>query len=87
VLTVTAPLSSLTGAGVEPGEVNGRPISAAHVRELLEQLDSVCPGGLQAPTGGSLQIAVTDADGVLRATVGRTGACQLVCVRPAVDLH
>jgi hypothetical protein len=71
VLTVTAPLSSLTGAGVEPGEVNGRPISAAHVRELLEQLDSVCPGGLQAPTGGSLQIAVTDADGVLRATVGR----------------
>ena len=71
VLAVTAPLSSLTGAAVEPGEVNGRPITAAHVRELLEQLNSVCPGGLQAPTGGSMQISVTDADGVLRATVGR----------------
>ena len=70
-LTVTAPLPSLTGAGVEPGEVNGRTITAAHVRELLVQLDSVCPGGLQAPAGGSLQIAVTDADGVLLATVGR----------------
>ena len=68
---MTAPLPSLTGAGVEPGEVNGRPITAAHVRELLEQLDAVCPGGLQAPTGGSLQIAVTDADGALLATASR----------------
>ena len=71
VLTVTAPLPSLTGAGVEPGEVNGRPITAAHVRELLAQLDAVCPGGLQAPTGGSLQVAVTDADGALLATASR----------------
>jgi hypothetical protein len=31
----------------------------------------VCPGGLQAPTGGSLSIAVTDADGALLATTGR----------------
>ena len=75
VLDVSVPLSSLTGAGsvgdVAPGEVHGQPITAAHVRELLAQLDSVCPGGLQAPTGGSLQIAVTDADGVLLATCSR----------------
>ena len=71
VLTVIASLPSLTGAGVEPGEVEGIPITAAHVRELLAQLDAVCPGGLQAPTGGSLQLAVTDADGALLATTSR----------------
>jgi hypothetical protein len=71
VLNVTAPLSSLTGAGADPGVVNGTPITAAHVRELLEQLDAVCPGGLRAPTGGSLQICVTDADGALLATTSR----------------
>jgi hypothetical protein len=73
-LTVLAPLASLTascGDAADPAEVNGQPITAAHVRELLEQLDAVCPGGLQAPTGGSLQIAVTDADGTLLATAGR----------------
>ena len=73
-LTVTAPLPSLaTGspAGAEPAEVNARPITAAHVRELLVRLDAVCPGGLQAPPGGSLQIAVTDADGALLATASR----------------
>jgi hypothetical protein len=71
VLNVTAPLSSLTRAGADPGEVNGTPITAAHVRELLKQLDAVCPGGPWAPTGGSLQICVTDADGALLATTSR----------------
>jgi Domain of unknown function (DUF222)/HNH endonuclease len=71
VLNVTAALPSLTGAGVEPGEVNGQPITAAHVRQLLEQLDAVCPGGLQAPSGGSLVISISDADGALLATAGR----------------
>ena len=75
-LTVIAPLPSLRPPGAdavaqEPGEVNGQPITAAHVRELLEQLAALCPGGLQAPTGGSLEIAVTDADGALLATTGR----------------
>ncbi|HVD28611.1 MAG TPA: hypothetical protein VNC79_08945 [Mycobacteriales bacterium] len=80
-LTVTAPLASLRpparaadGAGVlaqEPTEVNGQPITAAHVRELLVELDALCPGGLQAPAGGSLHIAVTDADGALLATATR----------------
>jgi hypothetical protein len=70
-LTVVAPLSSLTGAGGEPAEVDGQPITAAHVRELLEQLGAVCPGGLQAPIDGSLQVAVTASDGALLATAGR----------------
>jgi hypothetical protein len=76
-LTVVAPLASLTGdsdsggTGSEPGEVNGQPITTAHVRELLAQLDALCPGGLQAPRAGSLQIAVTTADGVLLATTTR----------------
>jgi len=75
VLDVTVPLSSLTSApaqgGREPGEVNGQPITAAHVRELLAQLDAVCPGGLQPPTGGTLKVAVTGADGALLATASR----------------
>ena len=56
-------MSSVFGA--DWMKVNGRPITAAHVRELLAQLDAVCPGGLRAPTGGALQVAVTDADGAL----------------------
>ena len=61
VLNVTAPLPSLRPAGPaadssltaqEPAEVKGIPITAGHVRELLAQLDAVCPGGLQPPTRG-----------------------------------
>jgi hypothetical protein len=70
-LTVVAPLNTLIPGAAGTAEVDGQPITAAHVRELLEQLDVVCPGGLQAPAGGSLQVAVTDADGTLRATAGR----------------
>jgi hypothetical protein len=81
-LTVLAPLPSLLAGNeaedewrerpaVTPGEVDGLPITAAHVRELLAQLDAVCPGGLQAPTGGSLQIAVTGVGGRLLATASR----------------
>lgn len=87
-VTVIAPLPTLAGTGcdhaaevlppgarptpVEPGEVDGHPITAGQLRDLLTQLDSLCPGGLQAPTGGSLGIALTDpATGALRATVTR----------------
>jgi hypothetical protein len=88
VLAVSAPLSSLTaqgsGVGAEPGEVNGQPITATHVRELLEQLDAACSGGLQAPTGGSLRISVTDADGALLATVSRA-ELERVARRGCVD--
>jgi hypothetical protein len=53
-LTVIAPLSTLTdreetGGGGQAAEVGGEPITAGHLRELLAQLDAVCPGGLQAP--------------------------------------
>ena len=34
------------------GEVEGEPVTAAHLRALLTALDAICPGGLQAPTGG-----------------------------------
>ena len=74
-LTVLAPLPSLRSDPAdgrhEAAEVNGQSITAAHVRELLGELDSVCPGGLRAPTGGSLTVAVTDADGALLATTTR----------------
>jgi hypothetical protein len=57
---------------VEPALVDGQPITAAHLRSLLEQLDALCPGGLQAPAGGSMNVALTDpASGALRATVTR----------------
>ena len=55
-----------------PAEVDGQPITAAQLRALLEQLDALCPGGLQPPTGGTLDIALTDpVSGALRATVTR----------------
>ena len=64
-LRVTAPLPSLAGHSAEPGEVNGQPITAAHVRELVARL-----GFLAAQTTecGSLAFAITDADGRLLAT-------------------
>ncbi|SDF09055.1 protein of unknown function [Blastococcus aurantiacus] len=94
-VTVIAPLPTLGGpscdhpaevlprgarpAPVEPGEVDGHPITAGQLRDLLTQLDSLCPGGLQAPTGGSLGIALTDpATGALRATVSRAELERLV---------
>lgn len=53
------------------GEVSEQPITAGHLRELLGQIDSLCPGGLQAPTAGTLTIAITDEKIGLRATVTR----------------
>jgi uncharacterized protein DUF222 len=66
-LTITAALDALEGTATTPGSVNGLPITAAHVRELLTRLDAL---GLQAPEDGSLTCALTDADGALRATAG-----------------
>jgi hypothetical protein len=64
-LQVIATLASLAGHSTEPGEVNGLPITAAHLRELLRQLDAL---GVQAPQGGSVTVALTDDDGTLRVT-------------------
>jgi hypothetical protein len=60
-----------TGRRTPVGEVNGQPITHRHLRELLQRVDALCPGGLQPPTGGSLQFALTDPDGALRALLGR----------------
>ncbi|MDP5182272.1 DUF222 domain-containing protein [Blastococcus sp. BMG 814] len=56
------------------GEVDGEPITAAHLRELLTQLDAC---HLQAPPAGSLHIAITDATGALQAVTGRTELARL----------
>jgi hypothetical protein len=65
-VTITADLTSLEGAGSVPGELNGLPITAAHVRELLARVGAL---GLSAPEGGSLAFAVTGPDGQLLATL------------------
>ena len=58
--------------------VDGAPITAGQLRDLLEQLDALCPGGLQAPTGGSLSVDLIDpVTGALRATVTRRELEQL----------
>jgi hypothetical protein len=67
-LTVLAPLASLAGRTAEAGEVNGLPITAAHLRELLAELGALTPTGLGAPAGGSLDLALTGPDGELTAT-------------------
>jgi hypothetical protein len=59
------------GTPAPVGEIDGEAITAAHLRELLEQVDSLCPGGLQAPTGGTLGIAITDSCGRLLAVTDR----------------
>ncbi|WP_448616566.1 HNH endonuclease signature motif containing protein [Modestobacter sp. URMC 112] len=78
-LTVLAPLPTPgrpapEAAGrptdADAATVDGAPITAGQLRDLLAQLQAVCPGGLQAPAGGSLDVALTDpATGALRATV------------------
>jgi hypothetical protein len=77
-----APASSPDDDACEPcvpAEVDGQPITVAQLRSLLEQLDALCPGGLRAPAGGTLDIAVTDpATGALRATVTRKELERLV---------
>ncbi|SDF82391.1 protein of unknown function [Blastococcus aurantiacus] len=66
-------------APASPAEVDGEPITAGHLRKLLEQLDALCPGGLQAPAGGTLHLALTDpSTGALRAVVTRHELERLV---------
>jgi hypothetical protein len=64
-LQIIATLASLAGRSAEAGEVNGLPITAAHLRELLARLDAL---GVRAPDGGSVTLALTDDGGTLRAT-------------------
>ncbi|TFV86546.1 HNH endonuclease signature motif containing protein [Blastococcus sp. CT_GayMR16] len=79
-LRVLAPLAALLPDPADPavgGEpagnaaVEDEPITAAHLRALLTALDAVCPGGLQAPTAGSLHLDLLGAGGNLLATLTR----------------
>ncbi|TKJ20512.1 HNH endonuclease signature motif containing protein [Blastococcus sp. CCUG 61487] len=65
-LTVTAALDGLEGASARGGEVNGFPVTAAHLRALLARVQAL---GLTTPEGGSLTFALTDQHGRLLATV------------------
>ncbi len=86
-LRVLAPLNSLLPDPAAP-ETGGRPpgvaevdeehITAAHLRALLTALDAVCPGGLQAPTGGSLHLDLLGTGGGLLATLTRRELEQAV---------
>ncbi len=73
-VTVTADLDALGGISSAPGEVNGLPITASHVRELLARVGAL---GLTAPEGGSLSFAVTGPDGELLATLTPTDLTRL----------
>lgn len=90
-VAVVAPLDTLEsaaagapGTGLDPATVEGQPVTAAQARELLERLDALCPGGLQAPTGGTLAIGITDARGRLVATATR-GELERVVRRRCTD--
>jgi len=81
-----------TGRRTPMGEVNGRAITPRHLRGLLERVGALCPGGLQAPTGGTLDYALTDPDGALRRGCpdhppGSDCGCGLVDRPPAVDRY
>lgn len=100
-LTVVAPIGSLSGCGAghveDGGSVDGHPITTAHLRDLLHELDALCPGGLQAPAGGSVDVSLVDpVTGALRATVthaelrrlarrGCTDHPDIACGCPLVD--
>ena len=86
-LRVFAPLNSLLpdpavpdDPGLPPGValVDDEPITAAHLRALLTALDAVCPGGLQAPTGGSLHLDLLGSGGALLVTLTRRELEQAV---------
>ncbi len=65
-VTITAALDALEGRNTTPGEVNGLPITAAHLRELCARVGAL---GLTTPDGGSLTFAITGPDGELLATL------------------
>jgi hypothetical protein len=77
-LLIDAPLAALeptvTGPGAAggpapTGSVDGQPVTAAHLKELLRRLDAY---GVQPPPGGSLGVAIRDRAGRLlgTATIG-----------------
>jgi hypothetical protein len=91
--TLESAAGGAPGLGREPVLVDGEPVTAALARELLERLDALCPGGLQAPTDGTLMISVTDVDGRLLASVTRRELESAVrhgrglCPPPGIDRY
>jgi hypothetical protein len=91
--TLESAAAGAPGMGKEPVLVEGQPVTAALARELLERLDALCPGGLQAPTDGSLTLSVTDEDGRLLAAVTRRELERAVrrgeglCPPPGIDRY
>jgi hypothetical protein len=100
-LEIRATLGALDGSTGEAGQVNGLPITAGHLRELLTRLGAL---GLRAPDSGTLAFALTDGNGRLLATLSpqelarlaRRGCpdhpqddcrCGLVGVPPATDAY
>jgi hypothetical protein len=69
--TLESAAAGAPGMGREPVVVDCEPVTPAQARELLERLDALCPGGLQAPTDGTLSLQITDEDGRLMASVTR----------------
>ena len=65
-LAVTAALEGMEGTSARGGDVNGFPITAAHLRALLRRIGAL---GLVTPEGGTLTFALTDEHGRLLATV------------------
>jgi hypothetical protein len=61
------------------GTVAGTPITAAHVRDLLTQLDAA---GLHTPPGDSLRFSFVDARGALQAVATLRELRQAGCSRP-----
>ncbi|MFQ1001839.1 HNH endonuclease [Modestobacter sp. SSW1-42] len=75
----TPPRAAAVPTDEDAASVDGAPITHQQLRDLLEQLDALCPGGLQAPTGGSLDISLVDpVTGALRATLTRPELQRLV---------
>ena len=71
-LRVVAPIASLLPGGCNGvAEVEGEPVTVAHLRALLAAVDAICPGGLQPPTGGSLHFDLVGGGGDLLATLTR----------------
>jgi hypothetical protein len=54
--------------------VDGCPVTAGHLRELLTQVDAL---GLRAPDGGSLGFSLTDEAGRLLATLSAAELTRL----------
>jgi hypothetical protein len=65
-LNVTATLDGLEGSSGAGGEVNGSAITAAQLRDLLRRVGAL---GLTTPDSGTLDLAVTDDQGRLLATL------------------